>query len=131
MHLIWNAPFVHHRELLGQCQVYAGDQCSFYITSISDSQKAVKYALQYAVRQSAEKVWFTMSRRWLPDGYHEHWRALNAEWWGRVPEGMRFSDNEVIMRISQNDEGWRRALIRDMDIWVDEQRNMTYQKEIG
>lgn len=121
-HVIWNAPYIVWTKLVDQMQEYLGESCSVYINRFDGSDKAVKYIMQYSLNQEGD-VRYSCSRNWLPKGYSEHWKAMKHDFWHHVPRSHLQSDSGCFDLITQNSITWRKALIEDMNRWIDEKKD--------
>ena len=126
-HIIWNAPYIKQKKILEKVQKYVGESGSVHINLLDgNDKKTARYLMQYLGNQDGF-VRFSKSRRWLPRGYESVWKEIKHDFFEPVPLGIRkpLQDVDALFRLmTQSSDDWKReALIENMNVWLDEQRD--------
>ena len=126
-HIIWNAPYIKQKKILEKVQKYVGESGSVHINLLDgNDKKTARYLMQYLGNQDGF-VRFSKSRRWLPRGYESVWKEIKHDFFEPVPLGIRkpLQDADALFRLmTQSSDDWKReALIENMNVWLDEQRD--------
>jgi hypothetical protein len=99
-HIVWTSPITDWQWLKETYEKIAKEQSSIYIDNrIEESRYKLGYCLQYNANQKGESIRYAQSKGWLPQGYHEAWKAIKG-----------------------NKDSNYSAWILDMNAWIDLQR---------
>jgi len=101
-HIVWTSPITDWHWLKETYEKIAKEQSSIYIDNrIEESRYKLGYCLQYNANQKGESVRYAQSKGWLPQGYHEAWKAIKGKKDSNYP-----------------------AWILDINAWIDLQRTI-------
>lgn len=124
-HMLWNAPYIKQALILEKFELYLGENANVHIKLVDDHKKASRYLLQY-LGYKQTTCYFSYSRRWLPKGYNDQFKAVKQDFYEKVSLGFKKpleSHEQYIKKASQSSDEWRKAVLVDMmNDWIDEQR---------